>query len=166
MNYVNYVNCVNYVLGFMFNEDLSKVALIRKNKPTWQKGKLNGIGGKIERDRVSLLEEMPVDAMVREFLEETGKKTLSTEWTQFASMLGQEWEVKCFVSIGNLLDLKTTTDEKIEIVDTKNLIALREQSVENIIWLIYLAVDVLEDCRPYFVNVFYPPNDYDGTLLR
>lgn len=57
---------VEYVLGFMFNEDESKVLLVHKNRPTWQAGKLNGIGGKIEAG------ETPLQAMEREFMEETG----------------------------------------------------------------------------------------------
>lgn len=43
-----------YVLGFMFStEDRGqKVALIKKLKPKWQAGLLNGIGGKIEQIKV------------------------------------------------------------------------------------------------------------------
>lgn len=39
-----------YVAGFLFGPmpRHNYVALIRKNKPDWQKGKLNGIGGKVE----------------------------------------------------------------------------------------------------------------------
>ena len=35
-----------YVVGFMFSPDKQFVALIRKNRPEWQAGKLNGIAGK------------------------------------------------------------------------------------------------------------------------
>lgn len=34
-----------YVVGFCFNSDLSQIILIEKNKPEWQKGYLNGVGG-------------------------------------------------------------------------------------------------------------------------
>lgn len=37
-----------YVLGFAFNRERTKIVLILKNRPDWQKGKYNGIGGKIE----------------------------------------------------------------------------------------------------------------------
>jgi 8-oxo-dGTP pyrophosphatase MutT (NUDIX family) len=57
---------MDYVLGFAFTVDGS-VALIRKAKPEWQAGKLNGIGGKIEE-----FDPSPVHAMTREFMEETG----------------------------------------------------------------------------------------------
>jgi 8-oxo-dGTP diphosphatase len=55
----------NYVLGIVTTPDKKKVLLIHKNKPEWQNGKWNGIGGKIEGD------ETPHRAMDREWLEET-----------------------------------------------------------------------------------------------
>jgi 8-oxo-dGTP diphosphatase len=57
---------MEYVCGFLFHPQRKAVALIRKNKPEWQAGKLNGIGGKVEHL------ETPAEAMEREFLEEAG----------------------------------------------------------------------------------------------
>lgn len=37
------------VLGFVFNKEHTKIALIKKNRPEWQKDKYNGIGGHIEK---------------------------------------------------------------------------------------------------------------------
>lgn len=54
-----------YVVGFLFSEDESRVLLVLKNRPAWQEGKLNGVGGKIEAG------ETPLQAMEREFKEET-----------------------------------------------------------------------------------------------
>jgi hypothetical protein len=48
-----------YVVGLAFDDE-GRVALIEKNRPAWQRGLLNGIGGKIEGD------EMPVETMIRE----------------------------------------------------------------------------------------------------
>ena len=39
---------IKYVVGFAFNKEKTKVLLIKKTKPDWQAGQLNGIGGKIE----------------------------------------------------------------------------------------------------------------------
>ena len=39
-----------YVVGFAFDKKRENVALIQKNRPPWQKGKLNGIGGHIEAE--------------------------------------------------------------------------------------------------------------------
>lgn len=57
---------MKYVLGFLFDLDDDSILLVRKNRPDWQAGLLNGIGGKIESG------ENPFDAMTREFVEETG----------------------------------------------------------------------------------------------
>lgn len=55
-----------YVVGFIFSLDRQSVLLIRKNRPQWQLGKLNGIGGEIEKG------ETPHAAMTRECAEECG----------------------------------------------------------------------------------------------
>lgn len=69
---------MDMVAGFLFYKD--RVVLVKKTKPEWQAGLLNGIGGKIEPG------ESPFDAMVREFEEETGYRTL--EWEEFAVEIG------------------------------------------------------------------------------
>jgi 8-oxo-dGTP diphosphatase len=56
----------HYVVGFLFGHDKTMVALIKKSRPEWQKGMLNGIGGKIENS------ENALTAMRREFKEEAG----------------------------------------------------------------------------------------------
>ena len=35
----------HYSVGFLFNDTKTKVCLIKKNRPTWQEGFLNGVGG-------------------------------------------------------------------------------------------------------------------------
>ena len=57
-----------YVLGFAFTEEATSVLLVRKNRPDWQKGKLNGIGGKIK------IRETPIAAINREAFEGAGIK--------------------------------------------------------------------------------------------
>lgn len=53
-----------YVVGFI--TDGKRIALINKNRPSWQKGLFNGIGGKIEKDETSGF------AIKRKCIEETG----------------------------------------------------------------------------------------------
>ena len=57
---------MNYVVGFLFEASLERVLLRLKARPAWQRGKLNGIGGKVEAG------ETPFYAMRREALEEAG----------------------------------------------------------------------------------------------
>jgi 8-oxo-dGTP diphosphatase len=71
---------MKYVLGFAFDSYLTWVLLINKTKPDWQKGLLNGVGGKVEEG------EHELRAMTREFEEETGHVVAMTEWKQFARL--------------------------------------------------------------------------------
>ncbi len=59
-----------YVVGFAFNENADSVLLVKKRRPRWMEGLLNGIGGRIEKG------EKPLDAMNRECKEETGLSQL------------------------------------------------------------------------------------------
>lgn len=146
---------MNYVAGFMFDKELKKVALIRKNKPDWQKGKLNGVGGAIEK-----FDKTASHAMIREFEEETSVITTLINWRQFLVMKGKnddnkEFRVDFFVSTGDLSLLKSPTDEKIEIIDLAEIHCLREDVVENLTWLVSLGLDFIKDKRPSFTEVYY-----------
>lgn len=139
-----------YVAGFMFSPDYSQVALIRKLKPQWQAGKLNGIGGKIEKG------EEPSTAMVREFLEETGAYTYPANWWRFMEMGdGSSFTVHFFVTTGDLSTLRSTEEEQIEIINVSDLGPTRQDVVENLTWLIPLALDYSTDGRPKFVTATY-----------
>ncbi len=59
----------NYVLILVFNEDYSKLLLVKRNKEPY-KGCFNGIGGKIEA-------ETPINCAIRECWEETGIKLIN-----------------------------------------------------------------------------------------
>lgn len=146
---------MNYVAGFMFSHDRSRVALIRKSKPAWQAGKLNGIGGKIEIGEDGFL------AMQREFQEETGYLTTIKQWEHFCMMSGRnnsnegDFRVDFFVTVGDLSMLRCVTDEEIVWAFTEEMNPARKDVIENIPWLIGLALDYLEDGRPSFVTVKY-----------
>lgn len=139
------IACVKYVAGFMFNEAMSKVALIRKNKPAWQAGKLNGIGGKVEPGETSS------EAMRREFVEEAGG-TDST-WNHFCSMFGQNnngevFSVQFFFTIGHLDKLTTLTDEMVEVLQVCDVVSGKYNTIGNISWLVALAVDCGKGVHP------------------
>ena len=119
---------IKYVVGFLFQGD--KVALIQKNRPEWQKGKLNGIGGHIEKD------ENPLCAMMREFYEETGAST--NRWRQYALLTNKEKTVELylFTSSSEYLTLKSVTDEKVGWYPVNNL---PDNIIPNLRWLIPMA---------------------------
>jgi 8-oxo-dGTP diphosphatase len=83
-----------YVLGFCFNEDLTKVVLIQKNRPEWQAGRLNGIGGHIEDG------ETPRMAMYREYREEADWNS-QLSWVPFGRLRGNDWEVYLFWDVSD-----------------------------------------------------------------
>lgn len=117
----------NYVLGFCFSNDMCNVALIKKNKPEWQNGLLNGIGGKIEPN------ELPIDAMQREFMEETG--VMIHDWTDVGSLSSDEFCVHIFKTVTNLIyDVKTMETETVDIFNTSDLFGL--EVIPNLHWII------------------------------
>lgn len=144
-----------YVAGFMFSKDLSKVLLIRKLKPVWQRGLLNGVGGKIEEG------ETPLMAMTREFREEADGD-IATEWRHFLNLsgenaLGETFSVDFFASKlihNDLTTFHSQEEEQLEMVDVTTLHALRLDVVENVPWIVALAVDVMND-SPIFVSAWY-----------
>lgn len=116
----------------MFKPDRSAVVLIEKNRPAWQAGKLNGVGGKIEPG------EWTVDAMVREFKEETGCETLTKDWEYFLTLEGGDWRVYCYRAFRDA-QLRWVTDE---CPFWTFLDELREHPhIPNLAWLIPMALD-------------------------
>ena len=135
-----------YVAGFMFQND--KVALVRKNRPSWQVGKLNGIGGHVE------VGERPVEAMCREFEEETGLETSSHDWKDFTELTGPDWTVYFFFAQGDLSQLRTTTDEEIVVIPVKEVTV--DNAIPNLTWLIPMAKSMKYDkCRFFSIQENY-----------
>lgn len=124
----------NYVLGFLFKHDLSEVVLIKKNRPDWQKGFLNGVGGKINDGESSSA------AMTREFFEETG--CILYDWEFVGEMSGTDWNVHVFKRATlTLHGVNAATDEEIVIVKLDEIHSRRSELVSNIPWLIYSCLD-------------------------
>lgn len=97
---------VSYVAGLLFSEHATTVVLVRKNRPAWQAGKLNAVGGKIEPG------ETPLEAMRREFREEAGLDI--ADWTPTAILSGDNFEVHFFAAFSELyMDARTMETEEI-----------------------------------------------------
>lgn len=106
-----------YVVGFPFNRDFRNIILILKNRPAWQAGSLNGIGGKIEDG------ENSINAMVRECLEETGLEIEARLWRAVCVLTDTQlaWRVHFFYcATDRIYAYQSKTDEEVSLfpVDT------------------------------------------------
>ena len=115
---------IKYVVGLIFDASLENVILIKKNRPDWQIGKLNGIGGKVEPD------ETAEDAIVRECFEESD--LMLSDWV----LWGEQSDNKNFtvhyytaeVDL-HLMCIDSKTDELVSIYSIKDL-----NLVEEVLW--------------------------------
>jgi len=127
-----------WVVGFLLDTDADRVVLVRKNRPEWQRGRLNGVGGKVEPG------ESHADAMPREFAEETGVH-LAIDWHHFASLTWEQGIVhfyRAFAPRSVLDECRTVTDESIEQHRIHALLAPghgRNYVTPNLLWLVPLA---------------------------
>lgn len=135
---------MRYVLGFLTHRVTGQVLLIRKARPDWQAGKLNGIGGKIEEG------EGAVEAMRREFREEAGFDVL--EWKMFGQIDHSGNTVYLFKAVGTGTPGYWETDELCAWFDPSNLY----RPMPNLSWLIPLArsesnefIHVVDNTKPW-----------------
>jgi 8-oxo-dGTP diphosphatase len=130
-------NAQEYVCGFLFSADRGRVLLIRKRRPAWQAGKLNGLGGKIEPG------ESPPQAMRREFREEAGVDV--AEWQHVLTLSGTDdagsgrgWAGHFFRAFGDVDAARAITDEQLERHPTR---PLPPDTIPNLHWIIPLMLD-------------------------
>lgn len=125
---------MKYVVGFAFTPEESRVWLIRKERPKWQRGLLNGVGGKIEDG------ETPLEAMVREFKEEAGLEIREWDPVVRLSILGNGAVIyffRTFLDKGQ--KPSTQEDEPIRDYHVSDMQILR--TIPNLHWLVPLALD-------------------------
>lgn len=134
-----------YVVGFLFWRGW--VLLVKKNKPEWQKGFLNGIGGKMEEH-----DEDAHAAMVREWKEEVGIPVPEPrDWRQFAVESGLDddrikWTVYFFMNDCSSIDERPKVPGGNDIGEMIGWIPVecvgeKFPAIANLAWLIPLALD-------------------------
>lgn len=129
-----------YVAGFMFSTP-TFVALIRKRRPSWQAGRYNAIGGKVE------LYETPAEAMVREFKEETSYESSLDDWRLFCRLTHPHRGGYVYFFVASFDKAKgvvqQTTDELVDWIHIPTLFdgVAREKMIPNLRWLIPMAID-------------------------
>jgi 8-oxo-dGTP pyrophosphatase MutT (NUDIX family) len=122
---------MEYVAGLLYSDEGDRVTLIQKNRPEWQAGLYNAVGGKIE------FGETAYDAMKREFIEEAG---VDIDWDHRITLEGPDYKVH-FFSCHNteaMTYLRTMTDEVVEVVETYDL---PENLIPNLWWIIPMMND-------------------------
>lgn len=121
-----------YVVGLLFSSNREMVAMINKLKPDWQKNRLNGISGKIGEG------ETPIQAMIREFKEETD--TEIEDWTLILRYSDENnYEVyfyRCFSD--KIWDIRSPTEESVRLIPVKTL---PSNVIYNMRWIIPLCLD-------------------------
>ena len=137
----------SYVVGFGFNADRSQVVLVKKNRPQWQAGKWNGPGGKLEGD------ESPSEAMVREYLEETGVQTDIADWHYYTKVIGRDGDVYFFRMFDDKVLLASTQSDEEIVIAPVDLEQIRQYGLSNLPWLIGIALD--ENQPIFFVEANY-----------
>lgn len=138
------MNTQHYVVGFLFNVECDRVALIRKNYPEWSFVKLNGIGGQVEPGETSFA------AMLRAFEDGTGLHM--GEWVHFAQIVERDTcKVDCFWALGDVGKLGAVDDERIIHPRIEELPEIGV--VEDLTWLITLALEHSRESRPKWAQV-------------
>lgn len=137
-----------YVVGFALDHH-GRVALIRKNRPAWQAGRLNGIGGHVEPG------EVDDQAMRREFREETGADVAG--WEPFVVMDFPDATITFYrARVGDaVLDgLRSTTDEPVSLhsVTDATILGFAGVAIPNLSWLVPLASYAADDYEPIHVR--------------
>lgn len=128
---------IEYTLGFVFSEDLIDVLLIKKSRPEYQKGKFNGLGGKLNDN------EVPLDGMIREFKEESGVDF--NGFRKFGTIKGDEFTIHLFTGVTNdiYLHKKKTDEGNLWEVEVNRLD--RYKIMPNLAWLVPLAKECLSN---------------------
>lgn len=129
---------IEYVVGFLFSKDRSKVVLIRKSRPEWQAGMLNGPGGKVE------IGETATMAIRREFRQECGCEIIN--WEEVVSLQCPSCRVYFFWAFGDLDRVKSgnksLTDERVEILEVSEWrFWHRNSTVRPADWILEMCLD-------------------------
>lgn len=128
-----------HCVGFFFDASRSRVWLIRKERPDWQRGRLNGIGGKIEPGETALA------AMVREFEEEVGFRVDRWEEVVRLEHRARAGVIAFFrafaASEAEFLAPRTMTDEQVGFYPVFDVIGLRSDVLPGLRVEIPLALD-------------------------
>lgn len=150
-----------YVVGFAYNNEC--VLFLLKSKPEDQKGKLNGVGGKMEKeDNYS-----PFKAMQREWTEEiNGALDVQPDWEYKGLFYGEEWNVhvfsaKTYAELASLNGKGNDIGERFVAVPLNAINTwVKNLGMPNLKWILPLVFD--ERVRQFTIS-FKPKEIRDDT---
>ncbi|GEM85142.1 MAG: hypothetical protein KatS3mg074_194 [Meiothermus sp.] len=123
-----------YVAGFLFTPDKTRVVLMRKHRADPDARLFNGVGGKIGPD------ELPKTAMSRVFKQETGVAIPPKEWMALARLESYTFQVYFYIAVSELaLEIQGKDEDEVGIFAVKDLFA--GPVVPSVRWLVPLAFD-------------------------
>jgi len=127
-----------FVLAFIFDQTFEHVLLMHKNRPAWQDGLVNGLGGKVEAG------ETAVQSVSREVEEESGLKIKEEDWTFAGFVYSDSFNLDVFGCVykGNPSDAQTLEDEPIEWFSVNNL---PNNTINNLPWLMNITLDKVKN---------------------
>jgi len=122
-----------YTIGIVFDPEFTKVLLIEKNRPEWQKGKLNFPGGHIEDGETS------EQCIRREFIEELGLDMPIKDWSKIGRIVNyKNYYVDIFTAVTDADFVpKNETDEKADWYNC--ILTLPVNVISNLRWLVPYA---------------------------
>lgn len=137
-----------YTLGFIFDQTLEKVLLIHKQKPEWQRGKINGVGGKYEQG------ETAPSCIRRETRGETRLDIKEKDWISVGTIYQSAGNVGVLATryIGACSDATSADHEKVEWFE---IASLPDNVMTNVHWLIPLALEKLQSEELKSFSVYY-----------
>lgn len=123
----------HYVLAFAFDKLINKIVCVLKDRPEFQKNKINGPGGKVEpKDMFEASKSIHSSlqhAIAREFEEETGVWLSAKNWDYFAEVtikedaLGGEAIIHCLRAFDNeIYECRTTESERVMITPVTHVV--------------------------------------------
>jgi 8-oxo-dGTP diphosphatase len=120
-----------FVLALLFGADRKQVVLMRRTRPAWQAGRVNGLGGRIKDG------ESAREAARREVREESGVDV--AEWIEVLVWEDVEYRMHVVRAMSELArGARTMEDQEVFLADVD---ALPANVIDNLRWLVPLALD-------------------------
>lgn len=151
-----------YVIGFLFSPSLDRVILIRKKRPEWQAEKWNAPGGKVETG------ESFIEAVAREFHEETGLLFPLTEWHHFATTHPNKNSIiQTFYTVSESYnDVDTLTDEAVRCWPVAEVMRMPWGAfIPEIPWLVQMGLVAYRDRRHVHLSPKVDHGIYECTWV-